>query len=68
MRCCEGNHGRHRPQPKEAPLRCNSRMKPPSSFLQIEVVTAYLITIRRTLDEREREDHVRLERLTRDRR
>jgi hypothetical protein len=43
-------------------------MKPPSSFLQIEVVTAYLITIRRTLDEREREDHVRLERLTRDRR
>ena len=31
-------------------------------------LSAYLIAIRRTLDEREREDHVRLERLTRDRR
>jgi V/A-type H+/Na+-transporting ATPase subunit D len=31
-------------------------------------LSASLIAIRRTLDEREREDHVRLERLTRDRR
>ncbi|MEZ0333639.1 MAG: V-type ATP synthase subunit D [Gemmatimonadales bacterium] len=31
-------------------------------------LSAYRIAIRRTLDEREREDHGRLERLTRDRR
>jgi len=31
-------------------------------------LSADLVAIRRTLDEREREDHVRLERLTRDRR